>query len=214
MVNSEDTLAPAIILCPCYHSAYNQTKLHMFGIANAEEYKSETWKGNSTMDEKLVYKSVTYGLENLLEKLEIQLISGSTKMFIGQNISSLNTHVYSTRFVGRCFEIDIRQFAEIPSAVVMTTKLHIYIYINLHGQFSNADSKSKVEVKIRNTLFIEVTYEVLKINFEKSCRIIHTDPSNLRYEQKGDSLICTKPNCLVSLISQARMVQLNYCFLR
>ena len=122
------------------------------------------------MDEKLVYNLVTYGLEDLIEKLEIQPISGSTKMFIGQNISSLNTYEYSTRFLGRCFEIDIRQFDAIPSAVVMTTKLHIYIYINLPGQFSNADSKSKVEIKIRNKLFIEVTYEVLKMNFEKSCR--------------------------------------------
>ena len=36
------------------------------------------------------------------------------------------------------------------------------------GTFSNYDPISKVEVALGNALFIEVTYEVLKIRFEKT----------------------------------------------
>ena len=132
------------------------------------------------MDEKIVYNSVTYGLEDLIEKLEIQLISGSTKLFMETNFSSLNTFEIFTKSLGRCFEIDFGQFDASPNNVQITTKLHTYIYINLPGQFSNEDSTSKVEVKIRNRLFIEVTYEVLKMNFEKSCKKY---PGKLTYDK-------------------------------
>ena len=122
MVNSKDTLAPALILCPEFYSAYNQIKLNELGIANAEEYKNGTWKGNSSMDEKIVYNSVTYGLEDLIEKLEIQLISGSTKLFMETNFSSLNTFEIFTKSLGRCFEIDFGQFDASPNNVQITTK--------------------------------------------------------------------------------------------
>ena len=75
-----------------------------------------------------------------------------------------------SRSLGRCFEIDLGQFDEGVRSVEIVTNLQAYVYINLPGQFNNDDSKSKVEIKMNKKLFIEVTYEVLKMNFENDCR--------------------------------------------
>ena len=69
MVNSEDTLAPALIICPEYHSAYNKSRLLEFGKTDPQEYKDGAWRGNSTIDEKDFFNIITYGLEDIIEKL-------------------------------------------------------------------------------------------------------------------------------------------------
>ena len=115
---------------------------------------------------------------------------------MGQNWSILKFHKILTRHLSRCFKIYFGQFDAIPTAVKITTKLQTYIYINLPGQFSNNAAKSKVELKIKNRLSIEVTYEVLKMNFEKCCKKY---PGKLPYDRcKFDAFEDTmQANCTV-----------------
>ena len=59
--------------------------------------------------------------------------------------------------LGRCFEIqiDISKKSAVAS-VEFLTNFPVYIYVNMPGQTTNEDSKSKVEVKMKQRLFIDV----------------------------------------------------------
>ena len=65
------------------------------------------------------------------------------------------------RNMGKCFEIDLEQFGEPLGYIEFYLKMSGYIYVNSCGQFHNRDSFSKVEVKLGNCLWIELTYEVI-----------------------------------------------------
>ena len=61
--------------------------------------------------------------------------------------------------LGKCFEVDLLQFAEPFDYVFLTLKLPGYVYVNIKGNFFNADSYSKVEVKLKHCTFeIEGTF--------------------------------------------------------
>ena len=216
MVNSKDTLAPALVLCPDYHSAYNQTRLLEFGISDDQEYKNGgAWKGNTAMDEKRVYNLITYDLQNLIEKLEIKLSSGLSHIFIGQNLSSLVVFQIFTKSLGCCFEIDIGQFETSAADIQITTKHHLYIYINLPGQFSSDDSRSKLEAFIGDKLYIDVTYEVLKMKYEKTCQKY---PGSLTYDKCIFSAIedsyKTKLGCTVPFILSNLSICRNHTLIK
>ena len=50
MIQSKNTLKPALIICPDYDFAYNKTLLKQIGISSVKQYKQGKWKGNSTED--------------------------------------------------------------------------------------------------------------------------------------------------------------------
>ena len=62
--------------------------------------------------------------------------------------------------LGRCFEITMNfsGSAKPVAAVEFLTRVPVYIYVNMPGQTTNEDSKSKVEVKLKQRLYIDVTF--------------------------------------------------------
>lgn len=58
--------------------------------------------------------------------------------------------------LGRCHQIQIKADNKPVSAVEFIAKVPIYIYVNMAGQFTNENSKSKVEVKVQQRLYIDV----------------------------------------------------------
>ena len=56
MIQSKNTLKPALIICPDYDFAYNKTLLKQIGISSVKQYKQGKWKGNSTEDHKTIFK--------------------------------------------------------------------------------------------------------------------------------------------------------------
>ena len=71
--------------------------------------------------------------------------------------------------MGKCFEINLDQFDEPLGYIEFYLKMSGYIYVNSEGQFHNRDSFSKVEVKLGNCLWIELTYEVINQTMEATC---------------------------------------------
>ena len=61
--------------------------------------------------------------------------------------------------LGRCHQIQIKADNKPVSAVEFIAKVPIYIYVNMAGQFTNENSKSKVEVKVQQRLYIDVRIE-------------------------------------------------------
>ena len=72
--------------------------------------------------------------------------------------------------LGKCFEINLEQFQEPLGYVRFKLKMSSYIYVNSMGQFLDRDSKSKVQVKLGNCLWIELTYEMINRTLEGTCR--------------------------------------------
>ena len=64
LVKSYQTVQPNIVVCPLFFAAYNTLELKKIGIS-VDDYRNGNWTGNSTRDGKLIFKNVTYKLDNL-----------------------------------------------------------------------------------------------------------------------------------------------------
>ena len=73
-------------------------------------------------------------------------------------------------YIGKCFEISLGQFNEPLESIEFNLKMSSYIYVNSVGQWHDQDSFSKVDVKIGNCLWLELTYEVINRTLERTCR--------------------------------------------
>ena len=91
-------------------------------------------------------------------EINVKLTTGEKRSFKAENINSLATfEVFMTK-LGRCYEIQLK-FSGKPqpvASVEFLTRVPVYIYVNMPGQTTNEDSKSKVEVKMMQRLFIDV----------------------------------------------------------
>ena len=87
--------------------------------------------------------------------------------------SNLNSREIRSPNYGKCFEIDLSKLNQTIESVSLETLLPIYVYVNIPGQFHNGDSYSKIEVTLRQCLFIELSYEILIQNDHSSCRRWH-----------------------------------------
>ena len=74
--------------------------------------------------------------------------------------------------------------------VDLVSKMPLYVFLNLPGQFYHEDARSKIQVNNGESLFLDVTYEVLKINNDPSCSHYddHASYDRCKLEQVGDFL--------------------------
>ncbi len=92
--------------------------------------------------------------------------SGEDLEVLGQNLSEGEELVVDAD----TFEISLQQFNEPLESVEFNLKMSSYIYVNSVGQWHDQDSFSKVDVKIGNCLWLELTYEVINRTLEGTCR--------------------------------------------
>ena len=126
------------------------------------------------MDERKIFEKVTFSLNDIVENITIRfpMKRNNTK---GERrkrtVKPENIPTREIRYLnmGKCFEINLDQFDEPIGYIEFYLKMSGYIYVNSVGQFHNRDSFSKVEVKLGNCLWIELTYEVINQTMEGTC---------------------------------------------
>lgn len=84
-------------------------------------------------------------------------MSGEKHKYTKSTIQEITTYVVFFSTLGRCFELKIDFSHQAVASVELMTNFPVYIYVNMPGQTTNEDSKSKVEVKMKQRLFIDVS---------------------------------------------------------
>ena len=175
LMESKSTIMPAFTICPNYDSSYNETRLRRLGIAGRDAYRrGGCWEGNSGAGQRGVFDMVAHKLGEIVENMEFLMVHDGKEnktMLSGNQLQ----HLLEAREIlnptyGRCFEIDLAKLNQTIESVSIATHVPIYLYVNIPGQFHNGDSYSKIEVLLRECLFIELTYEILIQNDASTCR--------------------------------------------
>ena len=111
--------------------------------------------------------------------------------------NDIEHHLIKHSSLGKCFEISLDQFQEPLAHVLIYTKLPAYIYTNIAGQFRHSDSYSKVEVKPKHSLFIELSYEVIMQNEDTACKRYLTATYDACCEREAEKEMQKRLNCTV-----------------
>ena len=198
MFNSFETVLPVIVICPSYMESYNSTNLNNIGIDNAEEYRNGKWYGNSDLDGTAILKYVTHEFSDLLKKIKILFKKGKKTTYTNDSFDLLNITEIGYRTFGRCFEIQMSGELDSLYYVDFVIKKSIYIYFGTPHNFNNADSKSKLEVKLGQKLYMDISYDILKSNFGENCKT---------YSRIND--VDTYDNCVTSEIEKKTKEKFN-----
>ena len=147
---------------------------HLIAHIKFKEYREGNFKGNSTMDERKIFEKVTFSFNDIVENITIRFPMKRNNTKGERRKRTVKPENITTREIrylnmGKCFEINLDQFDEPLGYIEFYLKMSGYIYVNSEGQFHNRDSFSKVEVKLGNCLWIELTYEVINQTMEGTC---------------------------------------------
>ena len=93
----------------------------------------------------------------MIRNFNIKFATGEKLEYNEQSVSNITTAEVFQTTLGRCHQIEIQANNRAVSAVELFAKVPVYIYVNMAGQFTNENSKSKVEVKVQQRLYIDVT---------------------------------------------------------
>ena len=171
MKSSYETILPMIVLCPEYFAAYNENRMRRVGIADKKSYQNGKWFGNdSSKSPEDVFKDVTHDLGELIESFSVLYKSGIKKHFSG-NFDNLSIIERGHRTYGRCYELEFANNHDNVFFVDVVAKRPIYVFINSPHTFYNEDSRSKIQVNINESLFMEINYEILISHHSDSCRM-------------------------------------------
>ena len=169
MARSNETFAPSLTICPEYFSSYNKTNLNKIGIKNANDYRWGDWYGNSTLDGRKVFQSVTHSFSEIVETLIVYFDTGGKTIYSG-SFEHLDIREKGHFTFGRCFEIHFLNKSHSAQSIDIKFFKSLYIFFNMPNQFYNDDSKSKLVANVGEKLFLDITYEILKNNFGKTCK--------------------------------------------
>ena len=151
---------------------------------------------------KLCFKEVInwyQPLEDLLESYIIHFKTGTELQYYSRDqFKNLNTHQIRFMTYGRCFQVRMGSSQDNVFFVDIVSKMPLYVFLNLPGQFYHEDARSKIQVNTGESLFLDVTYEVLKINNDPSCSHYDRDSyDRCKLDQVGHfldkNLGCTVP---------------------
>lgn len=196
MVPMQQTTMPVLVICPAYNAAYKEDKIKQLGITSSEAYKEGDIQGNSSKDERSVFEDITYGKAELIDTMDVRFpLDKEKKTKINLNADAIQTREIKYPTLGKCFEVDLAQFAEPLESVYIKLKLPGYVYVNIKGNFFNADSYSKVEVKLRHCLYIELTYELMNHMSDDTCRKYETETYDDCCERAAEDFVVETFNC-------------------
>jgi hypothetical protein len=107
---------------------------------------------------------------------------------------------------GKCFEIELDQFGEPVQYVHFYLKEPAYVYVSTKGHFHNSDSYAKVDVKLKQCLFIDLTYEVIKQNANSQCKRYTEETYDVCCERAAESHLVGVYNCTAPFINSPNNV--------
>ena len=169
MARSNETFAPSLTICPEYFWSYNITNLNKIGIQNANDFRGGNWYGNSSLDGRMIFKTVTHNFSDLVETFIVYFDTGGKTDYTG-SFKDLDVREKAHFTFGRCFEIHFLNKSHSVQSVDIHFSKSIYVYFNMPNQFYNDDSKSKLVAHVGEKLFLDITYEILKNNIGKTCK--------------------------------------------
>ena len=127
--------------------------MNQIGIKKIKDYRNGEWFGNSSLDGKTIYKSVTYDLSDLLQRFSVRFKSGSWSTYNGSSeVESMNVTERGQKSSGRCFEIQYAENFDNVFKVHIVLKKSVSIYLNMMNYFYNENSKSRFRVKVGENL--------------------------------------------------------------
>lgn len=111
-----------------------------------------------------------------------------------KTFKDFNITVQGNRLYGKCYEISFSNNFENVFFVDIIPRMSVNIYLNLPHQFWNLDSKSKIQAKSGKTLFLDVSYDIFRSNFDEKCKNYEHFQEN--YETNANTIaeIETKTN--------------------
>ena len=149
----EDVEFIELSVCPEYNTAYNETIFENYGT-NKENYRKKgqyfNKQGKESYDLRAIFDSVTYDINEILRKVEINTGNKGKKFLIdfsGKNFSEnvdITTNYWPN--FGRCYSLHIKDHV-IEShvrSITLYARMSVHIYIGFPGQFMHPNHKSKV----------------------------------------------------------------------
>ena len=165
------------------------------------DYMWGNYQGNSSKEPRQIFQEVTYPLADLIDTMELGVLYDLE----GQTVLRLKAEEIVARqiyhnYFGKCFEIHLAQFARPLKYARFNVKLSTNVYINPVGHFHNRDSFSKVEVNLKESLYIDVSYEIIIQNEEKHCRKYIEETYDSCTERALEAELINLYNCSVPFL--------------
>ena len=204
MVKSNETTGPSLTICPEFFSSYNEKILKQLGINKSYNYyRNGEWYGNSTLDGRTIFRSVTHNFSDIVESLTVRFKGGGKSVYAG-SFENLNITEKGQPTFGRCFEIYFMNKSDNVYDVTITFYKTIYIYFNLPQQFWNDDYKSKIQANVGEKLYLDITYDILKNNFAQNCKSYDYNSYDLCKETEVEKEIINKFDCTVPFFTTSK----------
>ena len=146
--------------------------LNSIGINDDKEYRDGiSWFGNSSLDGITIFESVTYNLSDLINSIEIRYQNGDSMTVLSEDFDTLDPEprTITNQKYGRCYELML--FNNNRSLFYVQVKLRrdLEIYVNLPYHFY-ATSRPRIIATVKERLYLQVTYEILKMNYDQNCK--------------------------------------------
>ena len=143
------------------------------GFDSITEYKFTrpgNFSGNTSINPISIFNFVTYNLPDLISRIEIFYANGKKITVLEDEFDVMAPRTVSSLYYGRCYEFALQFKHESPIIYFsMLLKRDLEIYFEFPLQFY-ANSKTRFFAKYTEKMSIQVTYEIMKFNYDKTCR--------------------------------------------
>ena len=123
------------------------------------------------MDAINIFEYVTFNLFDLISSIEIRYRNSEEKEIRSDEFHLIvpKPRTISSQEYGRCYELNLFSNNQSVYYAQFRLKRNLEIFFDIPNHFYTS-SKPRVVADTKNKLYIEVTYEILEINYDQNCR--------------------------------------------
>ena len=145
--------------------------LNKIGIKDHKEYGKGNWFGNSSMDAINIFEYVTFNLSDLISSIEVRYQNGVEKEVQSDKFDSIEPkpRTIGSQGYGRCYGLDL--FSDNLSLFYAQVRLKkdLEMFFDIPHHFYT-NSRPRLIANTKERLYVQVTYEILKINYGHNCK--------------------------------------------